>query len=164
MSFKSKNLLLLQQNTKEIKEDISIVKLNISKFHKAFIPRLKSTGTLKNCSLIYYLIKTVLCTTRLIPKLNVYKSSYPAYCYAQWSAGNFNMLSNKGFLASKKEKSITAHSWWWSVHISEVGFLWESVDWGRNKCLLSVSTVVRIKRVKFWENVRTFPRDKDSGR
>ena len=109
MSFKSKNLLLLQQNTKEIKEDINIVKLNISKFHKAFIPRLKSPETLKNCTFIYYLIKTVLCTTRLIPKLDVYKSSYPAYCYAQWNAGNFNMLSNKGFLASKKERSITAH-------------------------------------------------------
>ena len=110
MSFKSKNLLLLEQNTEEIEEDISIVKLNISNLHKAFIPRLKSTETLKNRSLIYYLIKTVLCTTRLIPKLDVYKSFYPAYCYAQWNAGNFNMLSNKGFLASKKERSVTAHS------------------------------------------------------
>ena len=109
MSFKSKNLLLLEQNTEEIEEDISIVKLNISNLHKAFIPRLKSPETLKNWSLIDYLIKTVLCTTRLFPKLDVYKSFYPAYCYAQWNAGNFNMLSNKGFLASKKERSITAH-------------------------------------------------------
>ena len=164
MSFKSKNLLLLEQNTEEIEEDIIIVKLNISNLHKAFIPRLKSTETLKNRSLICYLIKTVLCTTRLFPKLDVYKSFYPAYCYAQWNAGNFNMLSNKGFLASKKERSVTAHSWWWSVRIGEVGFLWESVDWGRNKCLLSVLTGVRIKRVKFWENIRTFPRDKDNSR
>ena len=74
MSFKSKNLLLLEQNTEEIEEDISIVKLNISNLHNTFIPRLKSAETLKDCSVIYYLIKTVLCTTRLIPKLDVYKS------------------------------------------------------------------------------------------
>ena len=33
-----KHLFILKQNTKEIKEDISIVKLNISNLHKAIIP------------------------------------------------------------------------------------------------------------------------------
>ena len=33
-----KHLFILKQNTKEIKEDISIVKLNISNLHKAVIP------------------------------------------------------------------------------------------------------------------------------
>ena len=31
----------------------------------------------------------------------------------------------------KKERSITAYSWQGSVRISEVDFLWESVDWAR---------------------------------
>ena len=46
-----------------IKEDITIVKCNISTLHKAVIPRTKSTETLKNRSSIYFLIKTVLCIT-----------------------------------------------------------------------------------------------------
>ena len=84
--------------------------VNISNLQKAVIPQIKSTETLKNCSFIYYLIKTVLHITHLIPKIDVYKSSYPAYCYAQLSAGNFNMLSNEGFFAFRKERSITAPS------------------------------------------------------
>ena len=37
MILKSKNTFLWEQNTKEIKEDISIVKLNISNLHKVVI-------------------------------------------------------------------------------------------------------------------------------
>ena len=47
-----KTHLLLEQNTKEIKEDFSIVKLNICNLHKAVIMRLKYTETLKNRSFI----------------------------------------------------------------------------------------------------------------
>ena len=39
--------------------DSVIVKLDISNLHKAVIPRIKSTETLKNRSSIHYLIKTV---------------------------------------------------------------------------------------------------------
>ena len=38
---------LVEQNTKEIKDDISILKLNISHHHKAVIPRTEFTETLK---------------------------------------------------------------------------------------------------------------------
>ena len=40
---------------KEMKEDISIVKLNISNLHKTVIPWINHTETLKNRSSIYYL-------------------------------------------------------------------------------------------------------------
>lgn len=53
MLFKSKRHLSLVQNTiKGIKEDISIIKCNISNIPKAVIPRTKSTETLKNKLLI----------------------------------------------------------------------------------------------------------------
>ena len=39
MLFKSKIHLLFNQDTTEIKQDASIVKLNISKLHQAVIPR-----------------------------------------------------------------------------------------------------------------------------
>ena len=42
---KVKKHLLLEQNIKEVKEDISIVTLNIPNFHKAVIPRTKYIGT-----------------------------------------------------------------------------------------------------------------------
>ena len=47
-----KKHLLLEQNTKDIKEHISTVKLNISNFHKVLIPGTKSTETLQK-TLIY---------------------------------------------------------------------------------------------------------------
>ena len=53
MLWKSKRHLLLEQNTKEIQEDISIFKLNISNLNKAFISRTKFTETLKNRSSLY---------------------------------------------------------------------------------------------------------------
>ena len=46
---------MIRVNTiKEIKEDISIVKLNIANLHKAIILQNKSIDTLKNCSSTYY--------------------------------------------------------------------------------------------------------------
>lgn len=45
---KKKKHLLVEQDTKEIKEDFSIVKLNICNLRKAVIMRLKSTETLEN--------------------------------------------------------------------------------------------------------------------
>ena len=45
-----KKHLLLGQNTQDIKEHISTVKLNISNFHKVVIPWNKSTETLKKRS------------------------------------------------------------------------------------------------------------------
>ena len=50
MLFESKKHLLLEQNTQDIKEHISTVKLNISNFHKVVIPWNKSTETLKKRS------------------------------------------------------------------------------------------------------------------
>ena len=44
MLLKSKNNFKLEQNVKEVKEDISIVTLNIHNFHKAIIPRTKYIG------------------------------------------------------------------------------------------------------------------------
>ena len=53
MLFKlNKKHLLYEQNTKGIKENISIVKLNTSNLHKTVIPRTKSTETLKRHSVI----------------------------------------------------------------------------------------------------------------
>ena len=40
--------------------------------------------------------------TRLVPKIDVYKSSYPVYC----RAGNIDMLSTEAFFTLKKERSI----------------------------------------------------------
>ena len=37
-----------------------------------------------------------------MPKIDVYKSSYPVCC----SAGNIDMLSTEGFFTLKKERSI----------------------------------------------------------
>ena len=87
MLFKSKRHLLLERKmTKEIKHDISVVKLNIANLHKAVFRRTKSTETLKNCSLIYYLIKNVLCIPHRLPKqseVDVNDSFYPVYCSAE---------------------------------------------------------------------------------
>ena len=49
-----KYIFFFEQNTKEIKEDISIVKLNISNLHKAIILQEKFTETIKNRSSVYY--------------------------------------------------------------------------------------------------------------
>ena len=76
---KWKKLLLLEQNTKEIKEGTTIIKLNISSLHKAVIPWLKCMETLKNHSFS--------CITCLTPKIDVHKSSYLVYC----NAWNINM-------------------------------------------------------------------------
>ena len=46
--------LWLELNTKEIKEDMSIVKINIANLHKAVILRNQSMDTLKNHSSMYY--------------------------------------------------------------------------------------------------------------
>ena len=62
-----KKLRLLEQNTKEIKEGTSIVKLNISSLHEAVIPWLKCMETLKNHSFS--------CITCLIPKIDIHKCS-----------------------------------------------------------------------------------------
>ena len=53
-----------------------------------------------------------------MPKIDVYKSSYMVY----GSAGNIDMLPTEAFFILKKERSITAHSWYWSVRISDVDF------------------------------------------
>ena len=60
MLLESKIHILFEQNTKEIKEDISIVKLKITNLHKAIILQDKFTETLKNRSSVYYSIKIVL--------------------------------------------------------------------------------------------------------
>ena len=81
----SKRHLLLVQNTKEIQEDISIFKLNISNLNKAVISRTQFTETLKNRSSLYYLIKTVFCITHVMPKqseIDFKHSSYAVYCMA----------------------------------------------------------------------------------
>ena len=62
----SKKTPFLEQNTKEIKEGTSIVKLNTSSLHKAIIPWLKCTETLKNHSF------SCIC---LIPKIDIHKCS-----------------------------------------------------------------------------------------
>ena len=50
---KKKPNIRTKNQMKEMKEDISIVKLNISNLHKTIIPRIKHTETLKNRSSIY---------------------------------------------------------------------------------------------------------------
>ena len=42
-----KKHFLLEQHTKEIKEEVSMVKLNISNYHKVFIQLTNRPGTLK---------------------------------------------------------------------------------------------------------------------
>ena len=51
--FKSKIHQLCEQNTNEIKQDSSIVKLNISNLHKAVIPQTMSMSTLKSRSFTF---------------------------------------------------------------------------------------------------------------
>ena len=48
----------------------------------------------------YYLIKTLLCITRLMPKIDVYKSSHLVYD----STGNIDMLSTEEFFYFQKGK------------------------------------------------------------
>ena len=50
---KKSPILEKKNQTKEMKEDISMDKLNISNLHKTIIPRIKHTETLKNRSSIY---------------------------------------------------------------------------------------------------------------
>ena len=59
---------LVMQNIKEIKEDISIVKLNISKLYKAVISWTTSTEPCFYILLIK-LFKTVLCIIPAMPKI-----------------------------------------------------------------------------------------------
>jgi len=47
MLFKSKIHLMIEQNAKEIKQEISIIKLNNSNHHKALIPRIMYMKTFK---------------------------------------------------------------------------------------------------------------------
>ena len=56
MLFKSTIKLLLDRNTLEIKQGISIVKLNISNVHKAIITWTMSVETLKSSSFIHYIL------------------------------------------------------------------------------------------------------------
>ena len=55
MLFKSKKYLMIEQNTKEIKREISIIKLNNSNHHKAVIPRIMSMKTFKTRVVNLYL-------------------------------------------------------------------------------------------------------------
>ena len=96
-----------------IKEDISIVKLDISNLHKTFISLTKSTEMLKFVHLnILLIIKTTLCIfhvnyARIVSnKFDVYHSSY--WCTVV--PGTSKYFSTKGFFSFKKESSITAHS------------------------------------------------------
>ena len=56
----------------------------------------------KNRSSLYYLIKTDLCISSLMPQSStgIYKSLYLVYC----SAGNINMLSTREFFFLQEEK------------------------------------------------------------
>ena len=65
------------------------------------------------------------------------------------------MLSAEGVFTFRKERPVEVSA---LVRLT----LCESVDWARNKCPLTASTGVRIKRVEFRENVRASPRDKDN--
>ena len=150
--------LLWEQNAKEIKEDISVINLNLSNLLKAVIPRTNPQKHSKIVHLYINLSKTALCITPLMQKIDVYKSPCPVY----FSPRNIDMLSTERFFTLKKERFITTHSWWWSVGFSEVDFLWEFVDWARNKCTLSALADIRIKQLEFRENVWTFPRDNEN--
>ena len=66
---KVKKHLLLEKNTKEIYEDVSIVKLNISNLSQSRHSTEKSTEILQNRSATYYFKqKTVVFITRLMLK------------------------------------------------------------------------------------------------
>ena len=101
------------------------------------------------------MVNTFLCTTCLMPKISSLKSSSLVYC----SSGNNDKLSTEGFFTFKRSTCITlgSHTLQWGVSISEVDFLWESVDWTSNKCSLSTLMGVYIKGVEFRDNLRVFP-------
>ena len=147
-----------------IKEDISIVKLDISNLHKTFISLPKSTEMLKFVHLnILLIIKTSLCIfhvnyARIVSnKFDVYHSSY--WCTVV--PGTSKYCVNWRFFYFQEGKFYHSTQLIMSCLPSNVDFLWESVDWARKKCLLSILTGFPIKWVDFRENVRDFPRDKE---
>ena len=95
MLLESKIHILFQQNTKEIKEDISIDKLKISSLQKAIILQDKFTETLKNRSSVYYSIKIIL-----------YNSFSPVYYIP---LGTSTCCQLKVFLPSKR-KGLLQHT------------------------------------------------------
>ena len=115
--------------------------------------------------------------------MNDYKSFYAVY----WRAWNIEMLSTQWRIQGRdpgaslpppplfldQTETRRAEKIFLSPgtppHLSqglddrpEVNFLWESIDWARNKWSLSALLGVRIERVEFTENVRAFPRDKEN--
>ena len=68
---RTKTHLLVVQNIKAMKEDISIAKLNVYNLHKPFISLTKSMEMLKSLSFIYFtvvIVKTVLRIIHVMPE------------------------------------------------------------------------------------------------
>ena len=95
------------QNIKGIKEDTSIVKLNISKLHKAVILWTKSTEThIFILYYNYYLIKTVLCIIHVMPKYTSLKFTstiHPIWCTAVTGSIKNNTVNSIFFLPLRRE-------------------------------------------------------------
>ena len=56
------------------------------------------------------IIKTVLCITRLMPKVSLKLTFQIILSDVLFSAGNIDMLSTERFLTFKKERFITKHN------------------------------------------------------
>ena len=97
--------------------------------------------------ILYYLIKTFLCMTCLMHAKVVWNWRRLRIIRCTVALGTWTCCQLKVFITFKKERSITAHTWQWSIRISKVDFRWESVDWAWNKCPLPALMGVRIKRV-----------------
>ena len=108
---------------------------------------------LKNHSSIHYLIKTVPSLHNPFDvktvwnwHLQIILSSLLSR-WEHWDAVNwrFFVYFKKGKVYFSKQLT--------GVLNTDIDFLWHSVDWARNKCLLSAVMGVHIKWVKFRENI-----------
>ena len=153
---KSKIRLLFNQDTTELKQDASIVKLNISELHQAVIPRRlcpwKHSKVSTNSLIIRYVTQIYSLHNSIdvkIVKTVVHYSCFLGY----YSAKNIDIMSTEGlFLPSKRQVFYSTHCVNNTVRMSEIHVIWESVHWARKKCPLSAITGVSIKGVEFREN------------
>ena len=102
--------LLFEQNTREIRQNTSIVKTSLTVIKPLFCGlSIKTLKSPEKSLIIHFIIKT--CSlhnsfdVKIVYKIDVHNKSYLVpYC----SARNIDMISTEGFII-KKERFITAH-------------------------------------------------------
>ena len=85
-------------------------------------------------------VRSLYILARLMLKLM--STNHPIGCTV--AAGNIDMLSTEGFLPSERKGLLQPILHKEVPALARLPFLWESVDWARNNCPLSVLTGVQL--------------------